>query len=145
MRKNLEILIEQLAPGQTDLAHPMGDKLPRHPSDFLKGQQVAMRQVGIVLVKNLLGHAIAATEVAAVGHADAQVGQVAAQGIGQQAGGQHRPPSHAVSSNGGEPGQALVDQRNHTFGHALIVANFDRMTGTGQNSLLRILATLLSG
>jgi hypothetical protein len=84
--QHFQVLAQQrLAPGQPDLAHAMRQKLLGQPRDFLKAQQEVVRQVGVVLVEHFLGHAVVAAEVAAVGHADAQVAQRAAQLVAQQA------------------------------------------------------------
>ena len=45
----------------------------REPRDFLEGQELAMRKIGVVLTEHFLGHAIGAAKVAAVGHGYAQV------------------------------------------------------------------------
>jgi hypothetical protein len=60
------------------------------PGDLFKAQQGAVRQVGVVLVEDILGHAVAAAEVAAVGDADAQIAQRSAQGVAEQTGGRDR-------------------------------------------------------
>ena len=84
--EDLEVLAQQrLAAGEADLLHAVGHELARHARDLFKTQQRAVRQVGVVLVEDFLGHAVAAAEVAAVGDADAQVAQRPAQGIAQQA------------------------------------------------------------
>ncbi len=46
-----------------------------------------MRQVFVIVVEHFLGHAVIASEVATVGHADAQVSQRAAALVTKQAGG----------------------------------------------------------
>ncbi|EWS63543.1 hypothetical protein Y695_03225 [Hydrogenophaga sp. T4] len=83
--EDFKVLAQQgLTASEADLLHAVGHKLARHARDFLEGQQRVVRQVGVVLVEDFLGHAVAATEVAAVGDADAQIPQRAAQGIAQQ-------------------------------------------------------------
>ena len=115
--QELDVLAQQrFAAGEADLAHPMRHELPRHAGDFLERQQGRMRQVGVVLVEHLLGHAVAAAEVAAVGHADAQVAQRPPQRVRQRSGGRYRALGHAR----GQRGKALVDQGNDAFGHDLL-------------------------
>ena len=118
--ERLEVFAQQrLASGEADLADPMGQELPRQPGDLFKAQQRVVRQVGVVLVKNFLGHAVVAAEVAAVGDADAQVAQRAAQRIGQPTG-HHR--EHFLHIGQLQPGPAFINQGENTFfSHALIL------------------------
>ena len=51
--------------------------------DLLEGQQLGARQERVVPPEDLLGHAVGAAEVAAVGDRDAQVAQRASEAIGQ--------------------------------------------------------------
>ena len=84
--QRLDVAAQQgFAPGQADLANTVLQKHPGQPGDFFEAQQIGMGQVGVVLVKDVLGHAVIAAEVAAIGHADAQVAQRAPQGVGEQA------------------------------------------------------------
>ena len=106
--QHLDVLAQQrLAAGEADLAHAVRHEQPRQPRDLLEAQQRAVRQVLVVLVEHFLGHAVAAAEVAAVGHADAQVAQRPAQRVGEQAGGRRWP---ARARARGQRGDALVDQ-----------------------------------
>ena len=86
--QDFQVLAQQwLAAGQADLLHAMGHELARDPGDLFEAEQRAVWQIGVVLVEDRLGHAVVAAEVAAVGHADAQIAQRPAQRIAQQAGG----------------------------------------------------------
>ena len=83
----LHLLTQQrFTTGDANLAHAMGHEQPCQPCDFLETQQAVVRQVRVVLVEHFLGHAVAAPEIAAVGDADAQVAQRAAEAVLQQAG-----------------------------------------------------------
>ncbi|MCY1548011.1 hypothetical protein D9M68_840970 [compost metagenome] len=95
----------------------MRHELRGHAGDFFEGQQRTVRQVGVVLVEDFLGHAVTAAEIAPVGDADAQVAQRAAQGITEQAGGSHR---HGGDARHGVD-ETLIDQGNDTFGHSVII------------------------
>jgi hypothetical protein len=55
--------------------HAAGHKLTRQPRNFLKTKQSGMGQKGVVAAKMLLGHAVAAAKIAAVGDANAQIAQ----------------------------------------------------------------------
>ena len=101
LRKNVEALIAQLAQLRTVDGQPLDLTLTTNGSllrrkaqalkdagqarDLLEAQQGRVGQVGVVLAEDLLGHAVAAAEVAAVGHADTQIAQRAAQGVAEQA------------------------------------------------------------
>ena len=85
-----------------------------------------MRQVGIVLVKHILGHAVVAAEIAAVCDADAQIAQRPAQLVGQHG---STLASQRGSQRSGRHGQgraAQVDQGDNsgrgTFRHGCIVS-----------------------
>ncbi|MNV77810.1 hypothetical protein D3C71_1712650 [compost metagenome] len=113
-----EVLAQQrLAARQANLAHAMRQKEPRQPRDFLKAQQRAVRQVGVVLVEHFLGHAVVAAEVAAVRHADAQVAQRTPQRVDQLT----RRRQHMRGDSRRQSGDAFVNQRNHTFSHGAIL------------------------
>ena len=110
--ERLDVLAQQrLAAGQPDLAHPVRREQSGQAGDFLEAQQRAVRQVLVVLVEHFLGHAVAAAEVAPVGHADAEVGQGATETIAQQAGRRHglqRRRGHAAcASDVGEGDEGL--------------------------------------
>jgi len=51
--------------------------------DLFKTQQGTVRQIGVIAVENFFGHAVTASEIAAVGDADAQVFQGPLQTIPQ--------------------------------------------------------------
>ena len=91
--QHLEVLAQQrLAAGEANLAHAVAGEQARQPRDLLEAQQCAVRQILVILVEHFLRHAVAAAEVAAVGDADAQVGQRSRQPVEQHAGGRHGGP-----------------------------------------------------
>jgi hypothetical protein len=65
----------RLAAGQAQLAHAQADEHGGGPGDLLEAQQRGVGQEVVLVIEHLLGHAVAAAEVAAVGHRDAQVAQ----------------------------------------------------------------------
>jgi len=74
-----------------------------------------MRQISVVFVEDFFGHAVVATEVATVRHADAQIVQRPAQAVAQQA-----LRRNGLRRDGGSQGlEPLVDQGNHAFRHSL--------------------------
>ena len=81
----------------------MGDKLAGNAGDFFKAEEFGLRQVDIILIKNFFGHAVAAAEIAAVGHADAQVVQGASQRVLQVSGG---PDTRGLGERCSRCGQA---------------------------------------
>jgi len=82
----LDVLAKQrLAACQAHLLDAVLDEQPRQPRDLLEGQQVGVRQEAVAAVEHLLGHAVGAAEVAAVGDRDAQVDQRPLQLIGDPA------------------------------------------------------------
>ena len=82
--QRLDTLAQQrLAAGQADLAHAQLDEHTREPADLLEAQERAVRQEAVRLAEHFLGHAVAASEVAAVGHRDAQIAQGAPVTVGQ--------------------------------------------------------------
>ncbi len=84
--ENFDVLAQQrLATCEPNFLHPMRDEGPRHTGDFLKRQERAVRQVAVVVVEHLFGHAVVAAEIAAVGDADAQIPQRPPKAIAQQA------------------------------------------------------------
>ena len=109
-----DVLAQQgLAASEANLAHPVRQEQRGQPGDFFKAQQRAVRQVRVVLVEHFLGHAVVAAEVAAVGHADAQITQGAPPGVHQQASCWRRVQRYL----GHQVGVALVHQGNDTFSH----------------------------
>jgi hypothetical protein len=74
---------QRLAAGQPQLAHAAGDEGRAQPVEFLQRQNLLLGQE-----RHVLGHAVDAAEVAAVGDRDAQVGDFAAERVdaGQAAG-----------------------------------------------------------
>ena len=64
---------QRLAAGDAGLGDPEPGEEPGQPRDFLEGQDFLARQELVCLAEYLSGHTIRATEVAAVGHRDAQV------------------------------------------------------------------------
>ena len=75
--------------------------------DLLEGQDLVARQERVVAPEDLLGHAVGASEVAAIGDRDAQVAHRAAERVGRSGSaiegqrGVHRP---MVARKGAEPG-----------------------------------------
>jgi hypothetical protein len=111
--QHLEVAPQQrLAAGQADLLDAVRGEHARQAGDLLEAEQRALRQEGVVAVEHLLGHAIAAAEVAAVGDRDAQVAQRPAQGVGQQAVGGARLDGNARHRRK----VALVGNRDHWQG-----------------------------
>ena len=115
--QHFKVLAQQrLATGQADFFNAVGDKNLGQAGDFFKAQQRALRQKCVVLVKHLARHAVAAAEVAAVGHADAQVTQRPGQCVGQQARGREQ-----FSRNQGHTaGVADVSEGNDFVCHACL-------------------------
>ncbi len=68
-----------------------------------------MRQVFVIVVEHFLGHAVIASEVATVGHADAQVPKRAAALVAEHAGG--------WDGRGRNDGRAVakIEERNDAF------------------------------
>ena len=72
--QEFEVFAQQrLAAGQANFLDAVRDEQLREPLDLLEAQQRAVRQKRIVLVEHRARHAVDATDVAAVGHADPQV------------------------------------------------------------------------
>ena len=116
--QHFNVLAQQrLAAGQPYLAYAMGHTQPGQARNLLETQQRRVRQIDVVLVKNLLGHAIAAAEVAAVGNTDAQVAQRAVQAVVQHAVGHHGLPART----GPCAGVAQVQQGDDAFRHRSIL------------------------
>ena len=67
---------QRLAAGQADLVDPQGHRHADEVGDLLEGEQL-----GPVHEDDLFGHAVGAAQVAAVGHADAQVVVHATEGV----------------------------------------------------------------
>ena len=103
----------------------MGDELAGYAGDFFKAKQFGLRQVDIILIENLFGHAVAAAEIAAVGHADAQVVQGALQTVLQVPGGPNPGSLGKSCRRCSQTLCPLVDQGENAgrgiFGHGLIV------------------------
>ncbi|MNT27054.1 hypothetical protein D3C72_1626660 [compost metagenome] len=115
---------QRLAAGDAQLAHALAHEDARSPGDFLEAEQVAVRQVLVVLAKHVLGHAVAAAEVAAVRHTDAQIPQRALALVARPLGA-HCSACRASCYNhrtGGRKGLlTLVAQRNDGVGHRPMV------------------------
>jgi hypothetical protein len=73
---------ERLAPGDADLPHPRPDRDPRHTRELLERQERLAREP-----HRLLGHAVGAPEVAAVGHREPQVVVNASERVDEGQGG----------------------------------------------------------
>ena len=67
---------QRLAAGEAELLDALLDEGRADPVEFLERQQVLLGQEG-----HVLGHAIDAAEIAAVGHRHAEVGDMPAEGI----------------------------------------------------------------
>ena len=116
--QRLEALAQQrLTASQADLAHAVGDEDARGAHDLLEVQQRGLWQKGVATVEHLLGHAVAATEVAPVRDRDAQVAQRAAEGVDQEASGRLR--DRRDGRHGGRI--ALLGDRDDLVVHARIV------------------------
>ena len=70
---------QRLAAGQPQLAHALGDEGRAQPVEFLQRQQVGLRQE-----RHVLGHAIDAAEIAAVGHRHPQIGDGPGERVDQR-------------------------------------------------------------
>ena len=71
---------QRLAAGQPELAHALGDEGRAQPVEFFQRQQIGLGQEG-----HVLGHAVEAAQVAAVGDRDAQIADGPAERIGHRA------------------------------------------------------------
>ncbi len=67
---------QRLAAGQPELAHALLDEDRAEPVELFQRQQILLRQEG-----HILGHAIGAAEIAAVGDRDAQIADCATEGV----------------------------------------------------------------
>ena len=77
---------QRLAAGEAKLAHAARDEGGAQPVELFQRQNIGLGQEG-----HVLGHAVDAAEIAAVGDRDAQIGDVAAERIDQR-----RPPGGTV-------------------------------------------------
>ena len=113
--QHFQILAQQgFTAGQADFFHAQANEHTRQPRDLLKAQQVAVRQIRVMAVEHLFGHAIAAPEVATIGDADAQIVQGTTPRIRQQTAG----CDGLLRKKGLARGQPLVYQWNDSFGHS---------------------------
>ena len=111
-----DVLAQQrLATGQANLAHAELQKRARQARDFLEAEQGAVRQIRIVLVEDILGHAVGAAEIAAIGDADAQVSERSLVRVYQAAA---LSVHHALRHDGRQGAAALVDKWNDAFSHS---------------------------
>ena len=78
---------QRFAAGQPELAHALGHERAAQPVELLERQEVGLRQK-----RHVLGHAIDAAEVAAVGHRHPQIGDGAGERVDQR----RRPAGGAV-------------------------------------------------
>ena len=74
---------ERFATGNPQLLDAQRDEDPRQPGDLLEGQDLVPGQELEVTPIDLLGHAVGAPEIAAVGDRDAQVAQRPPERVGQ--------------------------------------------------------------
>ena len=103
----------------SEVLYAMLHEQPRQPRNLFKAEQVAMRQVTVMLVEHFLGHAVAAAEVAAIRDADAQVAQRPAQAVVQLTGGGCR--LCCAGHRGPQRRAALIHEGNDTFSHGQFV------------------------
>jgi hypothetical protein len=75
---------QRLAAGEADLAHPARDESIGYEGNLIEAQQLGARQEG-----HMLRHAIAAAQVAAIGHRYPQIVDRAAMGVDQGGRGCH--------------------------------------------------------
>ena len=68
------------APRESYLVHPRSDKQPRNAHHLLRGQQTR----GIGEVYAVLGHAVQAPQVAALGEGDAKIVVMSAERVGER-------------------------------------------------------------
>ena len=93
---------QRLAAGQAHLAHALGDEGRAQPVEFFQRQQIGLRQEG-----HVLGHAIEAAQVAAIGDRHAQIADGPAERIG------HRPEQRSGELNEDPFIQACLVMRAH--------------------------------
>ncbi len=106
------------------IAHAQAHKHLCGTGNLFKTEQIAMRQILVVFVEDVFGHAVAAAEIAAVCHADTQVAQRAVALVAYVA--QPRRTHNAIArimhgAGGGRRQLALIAQRNNGVGHAPMV------------------------
>ena len=74
---------QRLAAGDAQLLHAQSDEHARDPLDLLEGEDLVLGQELVVAAEHFLGHAIRASEVASIGHRDAQVAHGAAHRVAE--------------------------------------------------------------
>ena len=94
-----------------DVLKAQGAELVDLPADLLEAEQIGVGQECVVLVENLLGHAVAAAEVAAVRHRDAEVLDGPAELVAQRGRGHPRPPAAVGGVNGAAADDACTHSR----------------------------------
>src|SRR5204863_3063099 len=72
---------KRLSARDADLLRAGGDERARDAGDLLEAEQLAAVEEAVVMPVDLLGHAVHAAEVAAVGDRDPQVAERPAQGV----------------------------------------------------------------
>ncbi len=70
---------QRFAAGQTHFLDPQLAKGAHDPRQLRQAYQLVLFQKGMVRAENLLGHAIGAAKIAAIGDRDAQIAQRAAE------------------------------------------------------------------
>ena len=102
---------ERLAARDPELLDALGDERAGEPDDLLEGQDLVPRQEREVPAVDLLGHAVGAPEVAAVGDRDPQVVETPPEPVGDQPGGNLRRRRDAPwrHGTGARPGCHLGD------------------------------------
>jgi hypothetical protein len=106
-----DVLAQQrLAAGEADLLRAERGERAREAHDLLEGEDLAVRQERIVGIEHFPRHAVAAAEVAPIGHRDAQVAKPAAERVGEG------PGSARARRRNGERGARILEC-DHGFPH----------------------------
>jgi hypothetical protein len=108
---------QRLATRQTQLVHAVRGGDRGDARDLLEAQQLVAVEERVVAAEDLLGHAVDAAEVAAVGHRDAQVTQRPVASVGERDRRIRRPAAvdasarhgHVLSQGNGSTGCPVVD------------------------------------
>ena len=96
---------ERLAAGQPDLLDAQAGEDLREAGDLLERQEVASGEEGVVAPVDLLGHAVDATEVAAVRDRDTEVAQRPVECVFERHG-------HTLASPGDRSAHVMDSPRN---------------------------------
>jgi hypothetical protein len=128
--QELKIFSQQgLATGEPNFFCAQRHKNLCQTGDLFKTEQCLLRQIGVLRVKDLLGHAVAAAKIASVGDGNAQVPQrtrelvkhVLTQGLESR---------HQVGQRYGQGAGALINQRDYSVVHGFtFCTNLGRPVG----------------